>query len=141
MYKLITETEAENIPANFTGVAEHSNGYKEYLVNGLRHRDGGLPAFENSNGDKFYWVNGKRHRDGGLPAIEHSNGDKFYYVNGKRHRDGGLPAVEYSNGAKSYWVNGKQLIKDEAKHLAPSCNGKVVLIDGVEYKLTALNTP
>ena len=93
MYKLITETEAENIPNNFTGVAEHSNGYKEY------------------------------------------------WVNGKRHRDGGRAAVEYSNGAKSYWVNGKETTEAEAKHLAPSCNGKVVLIDGVEYKLTALNTP
>ena len=89
MYKLITETEAENIPNNFSGVAEHSNGYKEYYVNGLRHRDGGLPAVENSNGTKAYYVNGLRHRDGGLPAIEHSNGYKEYWVNGKRHRDGG----------------------------------------------------
>ena len=117
MYKLITETEAENIPTNFTGVAEHSNGYK------------------------FYYVNGQRHRDGGLPAIEHSTGDKFYWVNGLRHRDGGLPAVEYNNGYKVYYVNGKETTEAEAKHLAPSCNGKVVLIDGVEYKLTALNTP
>ena len=122
MYKLFTETEAENIPANFTGVAENSNGYKEYLVNGKLHRDGGLPAVEHSNGDKVYYVNGQLHRDGGLPAIVIVNSDDYDDY--------------YNDNDTIYYVNGKQLTEAEAKSLAPSCNGKVVLIDGVEYTLT-----
>jgi len=88
--------------------------------------------------DKTEWYNqkGKLHREGGLPAIEWSDGYKAYYVNGQLHRDDGLPAVEWADGTKEYWINGKQITKDIAEQLAkPSCNGKVVEIDGRKYQL------
>ena len=88
--------------------------------------------------DRTEWCNqkGKRHREGGLPAIEWSDGYKAYYVNGQLHRDDGLPAVEWADGTKEYWINGKQITKDIAEQLAkPSCNGKVVEIDGRKYQL------
>ena len=87
-------------------------GGKEWWVNGQRHRDGGLPAVENANGSKKWYVNGQCHRDGGLPAIERVEGDadgtKEWYVNGLLHRDGGLPAIECVDGSKQWWVNGQQ---------------------------------
>lgn len=46
------------LPDNFTGIVEGSFTDKEYKVNGVWHRDGGLPALEFPNGDKDYYVNG-----------------------------------------------------------------------------------
>src|SRR5271157_3041612 len=110
---------------------------------GQLHRLGGLPAIEWADGDKLYYENGKRHRLGGLPAIEWADGGKEYYENGKHHRLGGLPAVELVDGSKRYWENGIQLTEVEAEvkrnpKPADPCNGKIVIIDGKEYKLTAV---
>jgi hypothetical protein len=111
---------------------------------GQFHRLGGLPAVEWANGDKEYWENGKRHRLGGLPARERADGDKAYWENGKLHRLGGLPAREWDDGDKEYWENGIQLTEAEAeakrnpKGLIDPCDGKIVTIDGKEYRLTAV---
>ena len=67
----------------------------------------------------------------------YDNGDKHWYLNGKLHREDG-PAVERADDSKSWYLNDEEL--SEAKFNArtkptPSCEGKVVEIDGVKYKL------
>jgi len=86
-----------------------------------------------------FWYNqqGKLHREGGLSAVEYADGDKVWWVNGKQHREGGLPAVERANGSKVWWVNGHHVTEEQAKAMfnKPTCNGKVVEIDGKKFKL------
>ena len=65
------------------------------------------------------------------------NGDKHWYLNGKLHREDG-PAAERADDSKSWYLNDEEL--SEAKFNArtkptPSCEGKVVEVDGVKYKL------
>ena len=98
------------------------------------HREDG-PAIECSNGTKFWYVNGKYHREDG-PAIEYADGLKFWFVKGKRHREDG-PACEYANGVKYWYVNGKELSEKEfnERNKKTSCAGKVIVIDGKNYKL------
>ena len=69
------------IPANFTGVVEFSNGDKHWYLNGERHRVDGH-AVEWSNGNKEWYLNGIQHRVDG-PAIEYANGTKTWYLNGE----------------------------------------------------------
>ena len=87
-----------------------------------------------------YWKNndGQLHRIGGLPACEYVNGDKSYYEYDQLHRLGGLPAIEDANGYKEWWILGKKLTEVEAKKQAnpDTCEGKVVTIEGKQYKLT-----
>ncbi len=74
----------------------------------------------------------------GLPAVECANGTKYWYLNGQLHRVDG-PALEYADGSKLWYLNGKQM--SEAQHkeatspVKPSCEGKIVVIDGKEYEL------
>ena len=70
---------------------------------GLLHRTDG-PAVEHSDGSKEWYLNGELHRDVD-PAIECANGTKEWYLNGELHREDG-PAVEYANGTKEWWLNG-----------------------------------
>jgi transcription elongation factor len=87
------------------------------------------------NGRREWRFNGKLHRLDG-PAVEDGDGYKAWYVDGKRHRLDG-PAVEKGN-RKEWWVDGKKLTEAEFNAL-PSCSGKVVTIDGVQYKLTEIS--
>ena len=64
---------------------------------------------KHANGAKLWYVNGILHREGGLPAVEYANGTKEWYVNGELHREGGLPAVEWADGRKEWYVNGKYI--------------------------------
>ena len=114
----------------------YDNGGEEWYLNGQRHREGG-PAIERASGTKAWYLNGQRHREGG-PAIERADGSKYWYLNDKLHREDG-PAIEYVSGSKYWYLNGEQL--SEAKFNArtkqkPSCEGKVIEVDGVKYKLT-----
>jgi hypothetical protein len=83
---------------------------------------------------KWYNLEGKLHREDG-PAIECSNGDKYYYINGKSHREDG-PAIERANGTKSYYINDEELTEEEFNSRTKTCEGKVVEIEGVKYKLS-----
>ena len=85
----------------------HSDGSKEYYINGNLHRLDG-PAAIWANGDKAYYKNGYNHRIGG-PAIIWKTGTEFWYVEGKLHRENG-PAVIWSNGIVEYWVNGQMIV-------------------------------
>ena len=112
------------------------DGSKHWYLNDKLHREDG-PAVDWADGYKAWYLNGKRHREDG-PASEYASGNKVWFLNGKLHREDG-PACEYSSGSKAWYLNGKQL--SEAQFNAhtkpkPSCEGKVVEIDGVKYKLT-----
>lgn len=114
------------------------DGYKIirwYNDNDKLHRLDG-PAFEDVNNYKAWWVDGKRHRLDG-PAVEWVNGSKEWWVNNNPHRLDG-PAIERSDGYKVWWVEGKNLSEAEFNARTkptPSCEGKVVEVDGVKYKL------
>lgn len=115
---------------------EGANGYKAWYVEGKCHRLDG-PAVEYTNGHKEWWVEGKFHRLDG-PAIEYADGDKVWCVEGKRHRLDG-PAVEYADGYKSWYVEGKLMTEEQFNaYFKPACEGKVVEVDGIKYKLTAI---
>ena len=114
-------------------VEVHNDRTDWYNLEGQRHREDG-PAVEYADEYKAYYINGKRHREDG-PAVEFSNGDKYYYINDKLHREDG-PAIEYLDGYKSYYINGKNLTEKEFNNRTKSCEGKVVEIEGVKYKLT-----
>jgi len=88
------------------------------------------------NGTKEWWLNGKRHREDG-PAIEYPSGNRYWCLNGELHREDG-PAIERPDGYNEWWLNGKYLTEEgwRAKlHSQPSCDGKVVEIEGKKYKL------
>ena len=110
----------------------------EWLQNGQLHRTDG-PAIEYADGRKFWYVNGKLHRLDG-PAIEYANGNRFWYINGQLHRTDD-PAVEYADGGKAWWIEGTRYteaefnLKKTKEKTAPTCSGKVVVIDGIEYQL------
>jgi hypothetical protein len=88
-----------------------------------------------TNGTKSWYLEGKLHREDG-PAIEYYNGTKFWYLNDKRHREDGT-AIERSNGDKSWYLDGKELTEQEHKAATskPTCEGKIVEIDGKKYEL------
>ena len=99
------------------------------------HRLNG-PAIEHADGDKSWYVNGKRHRLDG-PAIEYASGYKEWWVEGKRHRLDG-PAIEWADGNKVWYVEGKFMTEKEFNEYIkpkPSCEGKIVEIEGIKYKL------
>jgi hypothetical protein len=107
-----------------------------YNDKGKLHRLDG-PAVEWASGYKEWYVEGKLHRLDS-PAIEYADGDKEWWVEGKRHRLDG-PAIEYADGYKEWYVEGKLMTEKEFdKYInpKPTCEGKVVEIDGVKYKLT-----
>jgi len=85
---------------------------------------------------KWYNESNQLHRENG-PAIEWADGNKGYYINGKLHREDG-PAIEWASGSKLYFVNGKRLTEQQFNNRNKSCEGKVVEIEGVKYKLTKI---
>ena len=103
--------------------------YKEYTV-----------KIYNS-GLKEWHLGGRLHREDG-PAIEYADGSKYWYLNGKLHRIHG-PAAELTNGTKSWFINGQKYSEAEYKEKivamkVPTCEGKVVEIEGKKYKLLSL---
>ena len=113
------------------------DGHKYWYQNDKLHRLDG-PAIEYPNGSKAWYQNGKLHRLDG-PACELADGSKEWYLNDKLHREDG-PAIEWADGSKSWYLNGKGLShakwkKKVAKLNSPSCNGKVVEIEGKKYRL------
>ena len=117
------------------------NGDKHRELNGELHREDG-PAIEWANGDKYWYLNGELHREDG-PAIEHTNGHKYWYLNGELHREDG-PAVEEVDGDKYWYLNGKEYFKPDYKaeieRRRNTCNGKTVIIEGKEYRLTEVKS-
>jgi hypothetical protein len=117
---------------------EYANGYKAWYVEDKIHRLDG-PARVWANGSKAWYVEDKIHRLDG-PAIEDADGTKAWYVEDKLHRLDG-PAVEYADGTKSWYVKGKLMSEEKFNEYIepkPTCEGKVVEVDGIKYKLTAI---
>ena len=122
---------------NKSPALEYDNGYKEWWLNGTRHRNPHEgPAVLLS--ESFYFVFGKQfhvsiHENGTkeiycysetykklvlhsldqyyIPAIVYANGDEEYWYNGFRHRDDG-PAATIGN--KQYWFNCGNFVKTES---------------------------
>ena len=98
------------------------------------------PAIEGVDGYKAWLVEGKYHRLDG-PAREWANGDKVWWVENKLHRLDG-PAVENADGYKAWYVEGKYMTEKEFNAYIkpkPACEGKIVEVDGVKYKLIKAN--
>jgi hypothetical protein len=111
----------------------NADGTKRWYLNGELHREDG-PAIERADGYKAWWLNGNLHRENG-PAIEYANGDKYWFRDGGFHREDG-PAIEYANGYKAWYLNGKKFTEAEfLNRVKPTCEGKVVEVDGVKYRL------
>jgi hypothetical protein len=94
------------------------------------------PAIEYADGSKSWYVDGKLHRLDG-PAFERADGSKSWWVDGKRHRLDG-PAFEWASGYKAWYVNGKEMTEKEFNEYIkpkPTCEGKIVEVDGIKYKL------
>ena len=96
----------------------------------------------NAVGDKFYYKDKAmtiRHREDG-PAAEWFNGDKAWLVDGSIHRTDG-PAFEYVDGSKYWYIEGENLTESQFNkrmNPKPSCEGKVIEVEGVKYKLTRI---
>ena len=86
-----------------------------------------------NDGSKEWFLNDNLHREDG-PAVEWTSGTKSWYLNGRFHREDG-PAVEYINGDKYWYIDGKELSEEEFNNRNKNCNGKIVTIDGKQYKL------
>ena len=90
------------------------------------------------DGGKYWHQNGHLHRTDG-PAVEDADGSKYWYQNGQRHRTDG-PASENANGTKYWHLEGEELTEAQFNaRTKPSCEGKVVEIDGKKYKLVELS--
>ena len=85
--------------------------------------------------DEYWYLNND------LRRIEGAGGYKAYFLKSQLHREEG-PAVVNADGTEEYWLNGKQVTEEEHKKLTSKapCQGKVVVIDGIEYRLEE-NTP
>jgi hypothetical protein len=79
--------------------------YKKVSFSELTRK--GYEFVEHSNGSKEWYLNGKHHREDG-PAVEWPDGSKAWYLNGKRHREDG-PAIERPNGYKAWYLNDEQI--------------------------------
>lgn len=118
-------------------VKVYDDGTKQWFLDGKLHREDGEPAIEYPSGYKEWFLDDKPHREDG-PAVEDVDGYKAWYLNGKRHREDG-PAVKYADGSKAWFLDGKMLTEEEFNQRMnpePSCEGKVVEIDGKKYKLS-----
>jgi hypothetical protein len=113
------------------------NGAKRWYHKKKLHRLDG-PAVEYADGTKYWYRDGKNHRTDG-PAVECADGSKAWYRNGKCHREDG-PAIEYATGGKQWYLDSEELTEAQwRKRVAkPNCEGKVVEVDGVQYKLVSL---
>jgi len=120
------------VPKNFTGVVEYSNGTKEWYIEGKHHREDG-PAIICGNGSKHWYKEGKRHRLDG-PAIEYGDGSKYWYIEGNRHRLDG-PAIEYGDGRKEWCIEGIHYSEEDFhKKVQELKNEKTMEIKSKEIK-------
>ena len=112
-------------------------GNKRWYHKKKLHRLDG-PAAEYADGGKSWYHDGKLHRTDG-PAIEYTDGSKAWHVDGKCHRTDG-PSIEFTSGTKYWYLDGVQLTEAQwrMRVAKPNCEGKVVEVDGVQYKLVAL---
>jgi len=71
-------------------------------------------------------------------TVDENKNIHWYNDEDQLHRLDG-PAVEWPDGDKEWYVDGKKMTEKEFNEYIkpkPSCEGKVVEVDGVKYKLT-----
>ena len=97
---------------------------------------------------EYYWLNGNLHNAHGA-AYRRWNGEgvlvtETYSLNGKYHNEHG-PAIRSWYGSGELWreqyrLNGELLTKEEwqSEVSSDSCLGKVITVDGRQYKLEAV---
>ena len=90
------------------------------------------------NGKIEWQLDGKYHREDG-PAIIRPDGTKYWCKNGEYHREDG-PAVIWPDGIKEWYLNGERYTEKEfnaemQRRNSPSCDGKIVEIEGKKYRL------
>jgi hypothetical protein len=82
-----------------------------YTIDGIIHREGGLPATTYENGTCLWIKKGIHHRDGDLPSSIRYNENgtclKLWFRNGHLHRDGDMPAYENTDGTLQWYQFGK----------------------------------
>lgn len=83
--------ETNDVPIDFIGIVESSDGTKEW------------------------WVCGQWHRLDG-PAVVWLDGTKIWYFKDNRHRLDG-PACEYWDGYKEWYIDGIQVTEEQCKLL------------------------
>ena len=65
----------------------------------------------------------------------YSDGSKSWLLNDRLHCEHG-PAFEGADGSKEWVLNGKTLTEAEFnQRMNKPCSGKVVVVEGVKYKL------
>ena len=98
------------------------------------------------NGKNVYWFDHENpknlHRLNG-PATQYDGGTVEYFQHGKFHRENG-PAVVKSNGLRAWYLEGVRYTeeghkKEIERRNKPSCEGQMVEIEGVRYKLVAMD--
>jgi hypothetical protein len=99
--KTIKVNSSDEVPENFTGIAEFSKGSKNWYKNGKRHREDG-PAYEGYDGLKVWYKDGKKHRLDG-PAIEDVD-YKAWYIDGlEYYKDEYFEALTPEQKQKFIW--------------------------------------
>jgi hypothetical protein len=138
--KSISVKNSSEIPKDFTGIAEYTNGNKIWYLNGKYHRENG-PAIEWLNGNKEWWLNGDLCRNDG-PAIEWVDGRKFWYLNGKIFFSENAWKTEFEKTKefKSNIIQSKSLllddIPDDFTGIVESSNGdKQWLVNGLPHRV------
>ena len=90
-----------------------------------------------------YFMNDKCHNPHG-PAIRRWNDEgqlirEGYYLNDKCHNPHGIAYRAWDKEGQllreEYWLDGKELTKEEWSLQLNSCSGKIVTIDGKQYRL------
>lgn len=97
----------DELESLLTGKLETANEQVWYK-NGLRHRDGDLPAAIGMNGIYYWFKNGKLHRENDLPAIIQADGLQEWYKDGKLHRENDLPAIIDTSGNREWYKDGNK---------------------------------
>ena len=88
------------------GKVTDADGTVRWYNEGLKHRDGDLPATIYPKGTQQWFKDGLLHRDGDLPAVVRPIGCREWYKEGLKHRDGDLPAVVWVNRIQEWWKEG-----------------------------------
>ena len=126
-----------------------SRTIEKYLGNKLHCLNGpAIQTYDPRDGRKIrevYYEHGNCHRDDGRPAdiTFFDDGNLLreeYFVNGKRHNENGVAIVSYNRdgsiNAQRYYLNDELLTHEEWLLKTSSCDGKIVEIDGKQYRLT-----